>query len=250
MLKIVRSKTVALPLRYSPNALEAMVISYCRNRAIGNTNQMLQRAINAFYLPLAYSESGKSSLEVEQMAIAAIHELLAQDRYIRSVCLFLEHEDRPSLRQLTEKKRVMSKEVFATLKAESGTDDALALNYCRYQKFDSTGEVVRRAINTFYLPLAYLKVGKSCLEVKHLALAAIHELQVQSRLIRKTCLPKTLKDVVGASLTNCPRHNSSESLIWDGIDIPAQVESSVLTAVEHAITRKEFMLNEQDWSCC
>lgn len=241
MLKIVRSKTVALPLRYSPNALEAMVISYCRNRAIGNTNQMLQRAINAFYLPLAYSESGKSSLEVEQMAIAAIHELLAQDRYIRSVCLFLEHEDRPSLRQLTEKKRVMSKEVFATLKAESGTDDALALNYCRYQKFDSTGEVVRRAINTFYLPQAYLEVRKPPLEVRHLALAAIHELQAQIRSIQSSCLPETLNL---SSLTDCNRSNTSKSLIR------SEVESSVSTSVARANPSLETMMSEQDWSCC
>ncbi|URD53791.1 hypothetical protein [Chroococcidiopsis sp. CCNUC1] len=241
MLGKTSPKTVTLLLRLNPNTPEAMVVKYCRDRTISSANQMLQRAINAFYLPLAFLENGKLSLEVEQMVTDAIHEILAQIGYAQSVCLFPDREKYFSYRRPIEKKQFEYKEVCVALKAKSGTNDALVLDYCCHQKFNSTRKVVRRAINTFYLPQACLEARKPSLEVRHLALAAIHELQAQIRLLQSSCLPETLNL---SSPTDCNRSNTSKSLIR------SEVESSVSTSVARVNPSLETMMSEQDWSCC
>ena len=100
---------------------------------------------------------------------------------------------------------------------------------------------MRRAINTFYLPQACLEARKPSLEVRHLALAAIHELQAQIRLLQSSCLPETLNL---SSPTDCNRSNTSKSLIR------SEVESSVSTSVARVNPSLETMMSEQDWSCC
>ena len=240
MLGKTSSKIVTLLLRLNPNTPEAMVVSYCRERTISSVSQMLQKAINAFYLPLAYLESGKSSLEIERIATDAIHEKLAQIGYTQSACLFLEPEKYCSYRRPIEKKQFVSKQVCVALKAKNATDDALALDYCCHQKC-SARKVVRRAINTFYLPQAYLELRKPLPEVRHLALAAIHESQAQIRQIQSSCLPDTLNL---SSPTDCNRSNTSKSLTR------SEVESSISTSVTRANPSLETMMSEQDWSCC
>lgn len=190
MLKKVSSSQVILKLRVSPETPEAIAICYCRHHPIGTANQMLQRAINAFYLPLAYLKQGESHLQVERVATAAIYELLAQVRSIETDCLPNIQGGGSKLELSSHNARmhlVASKEIFLNLVAIKGSDDALVLNYCQHQR-GSTNELIRTAIKAFYLPLATFELGKSQLQVERVATSAIREIQAQIRLLQRTCL--------------------------------------------------------------
>ncbi|MBD2305620.1 hypothetical protein H6G17_08830 [Chroococcidiopsis sp. FACHB-1243] len=230
MLKKVNSNQVILKLRVTPETPEAIAICYCRHHPIGIANQMLQRAINAFYLPLAYLEQGSSHLQVERVAAAVIYELLAQVRSIETDCLPNIQGSGSKLELSSHNARmhlVASKEVFLNLVALEGSDDALVLDYCQHQQ-GSTNELIRTAIKAFYLPLATFEQCKSQLQVERVAIAAIREIQAQIRLIQRTCLSTISLDVSGAdlsSLTNSTEGNSSESPIENEIDALSSVES-------------------------
>ncbi|MDZ4877770.1 MAG: hypothetical protein CLLPBCKN_007205 [Chroococcidiopsis cubana SAG 39.79] len=133
------------------------------------------------------------------------------------------------------------KTITLLLRLNPNTPEAMVVNYCRDRTISSANQMLQRAINAFYLPQACLEVRKPSLEVRHLALAAIHELQAQIRLIQSSCLPETLNL---SSPTDCNRSNTSKSLIR------SEVESSVSTSVARAKFSLETMMSEQDWSCC
>lgn len=205
MLTKAGSKQPTLVLRLDPRTIEAIVVNYLRQDLFGSANLAVQRALNAFYLPLAFLEVGKPQLQVERMATAAINEILAQVCYIQQICLPDQQwnfQQSPTgmkanldeLLPLVEPS-LMSKQVVLTLKAYPATNDAITLDYCYHHKLRRSKQIVKVAMNTFYLPLTYLAAGASLVQIERAALAAIHELEAQIRHIQVLCLPDTPIDV-------------------------------------------------------
>ncbi|MBD2305621.1 hypothetical protein H6G17_08835 [Chroococcidiopsis sp. FACHB-1243] len=207
MLKKAGSKQPTLVLRFDPRTIEAIVINYLRKDLFGGANLALFRALNAFYLPLAYLEVGKPQLQVERMATATINELLARVCYIQQTCLLDKHWNFTSKQSPTGMKvnldellplvesSLMSKQVVLTLKADPATNDAITLDYCYRHKLRRSKQIVKVAMNAFYLPLIYLAAGASPVQIERVALAAIHELEAQLRQIQVICLPDIPIDV-------------------------------------------------------
>ncbi|MDZ4877768.1 MAG: hypothetical protein CLLPBCKN_007203 [Chroococcidiopsis cubana SAG 39.79] len=240
MLKKVSSSQVILKLRVNPETPEAIAICYCRHHPIGTANQMLQRAINAFYLPLAYLKQGSSHLQVERVATAAIYELLAQVRSIETDCLPNIQGGGSKLELSSYNAQmhlVASKEVFLTLIADEDSDDALVLDYCQHQR-GSTNELIRTAIRAFYLPLATFELGKTQLQVERVATAAIREIQAQIRLLQRTCLSTISLDVSIADSSSLP--------VPIKVDTLSQIETLIPPVTTHTNSTKEIALLTQD----
>ncbi|PSB48418.1 hypothetical protein C7B80_06150 [Cyanosarcina cf. burmensis CCALA 770] len=75
-----------------------------------------------------------------------------------------------------------------TIRFESDTPEASVVEYCREHETTDVCQLMRRAMNAFYLPLGKMKEGASADEVQRLALLAIQELHLQALYLQQTCV--------------------------------------------------------------